>query len=81
MHNNNAKLFEHLSSITTRTRTNEESVTSIEQNSLLIMMAILIVILVTYIFVHTQLLRRDLSQSITMFNELLVAKAANDAAE
>lgn len=79
IHNNNAKLFEHLSSITTRTRTNEESVTSIEQNSLLIMMAILIVILVTYIFFHTQLLRRDLSQSITMFNELLVAKAANDA--
>ena len=77
--NNNKKLFEHLLSVTTRTRANEESATSIEQNILLIMMAILIILLVTYIFIHTQLLRRDLSQSITMFNELLVVKAANDA--
>ena len=79
LHNNNKKLFENLLSITDRTRTMEEASTSVEQNSLLLLMAVLILLLVAYMLIHTYTLRRDLSQSITVFNDLLVAKAANDA--
>ena len=79
LHNNNKKLFEHLISITDRTRSMEEDNASVERNSLLILMAVLILLLVTYMIIHTIILRRDLSHSITVFNDLLVVKAANDA--
>ena len=79
IHNNNRKLFEHLLSITDRTRSIEEGNASTEQNSLLTLMTLFILILVTYLSMHTIILRRDMSRSINVFNELLVVKAANDA--
>ena len=79
IHNNNKRLFEHMLSITDRIRSSEEANTSTEQNSLLILMVIMILLLVSYLSVHTILLRRDMSRSILVFNDLLVVKAANDA--
>ncbi|MEE3467149.1 MAG: ATP-binding protein [Eubacterium sp.] len=79
VHNNNKKLFEHLLSTTDRIRNTEESNSSTEQNLMLMLMIFMIIILVSYLTVHTLLLRRDMSRSISVFNELLVAKAANDA--
>ncbi|MBO4395800.1 MAG: response regulator [Eubacterium sp.] len=79
IHNNNDTLFERLLNTTDKIRSAEESGTKLEQNSLLVLMAIVILLLVTYLLIHTQILRSDLSQSIIVFNELLVAKASNDA--
>ena len=76
---NNQRIFSHLISITDRIRDMEESNTSFEQTSLLALMGVLMALLVAYLSIHTALLRRDLSRSIGVFNELLVVKAANDA--
>ncbi|MBO6108425.1 MAG: response regulator [Eubacterium sp.] len=77
--NNTTSLFSHLLSLTDDIRSTEEASTTIEQNSLLILIIGVIFILGAYLIIHTMLLRRDLSRSIVAFNELLVVKAANDA--
>ena len=76
---NNEQLFEQLLRGTNSVRTMEEENTSTEQNSLIALMVILVIVLVIYMALLTFKLRRDLSRSIRVFNDLMVVKASNDA--
>ena len=79
LRDNNKHLFTHMLEMTTTVRTLEENTSDLEQSSLIAFMLALILLLILYLAVSTRHLRHDLSSSIKLFNELLVAKASNDA--
>ena len=79
LRDNNKHLFNHMLEMTTTVRTLEENASDLEQSSLIALMLALVLLLILYLAVSTRHLRHDLSSSIKLFNELLVAKASNDA--
>ncbi len=79
LRDNNKHLFDHMLEMTTTVRSLEENTSDLEQSSLIALMLALVLLLILYLAVSTRHLRRDLSSSIKLFNELLVAKASNDA--
>ena len=79
IHNNNRLLFDHLLSISDRIKISEKTNTGSEQELLLMFIAILTLVLITYVIIHTIFLRRDLSKSVLVFDKLMEAKNANDA--
>ncbi len=79
LHSNNKILFDHMLSITDRIKVMEKESTENTQALLLVLVAVFTLFLITYIIIHTILLRRDVSKSIDVFADLMVAKNANDA--